>query len=218
MSLINRCYKCNKRVIIPKNLEIMNVKIEYYDCCDYCIKKVKKILTVNLTLPIDILNIIILYILINDDDILNKYYNFISYLDTGSKNNGKQLALLFGFGKSQISRGIPNELKSFRFINNLLQKSDITCLFIIPHLFKNNVNKCYKKFRKELINKNKLEYIFINLSLNSSNFPNIFLIYKPNNKTTTIKVIDYKNKKLIKTININEIINNNYSIDINSFY
>ena len=41
----------------------------------------------------------------------------------------------------------------------------------------------------------------------------ILLIYKPHEITTTIKVIDYVNKNLIKTINANDIINN-YIINI----
>ena len=219
MSLINRCYNCSTSDIICENLQIMNVKIEYYDYCNDCIKKVKNILTINLlSLPIDILNIILSLITLNDTIILDKKYNFISFLNTTNNRNilypdiNCIAPLVLGYGSSHGYQKLPNEIKSFNFVNKLLQQSDIASLLTIRSILFNK-RKYYKEFRKELINKNKLEYIIINLILfHSTNM--ILLIYKPHEITTMIKVIDYKNKNLIKTINSNEIINNNYIIDI----
>ena len=213
MSLINRCYTCSTRDIICENLQIMNIKLEY-DYCNDCIKKVKNILTINLlSFPIDILNIILSLITPNDT-ILDKNYKFISpIINYGPfTNSNLPLPLVLGCGKQGLN-GPPNEVKSFYFINKLLQTSDIASLFTVHSLLW-NMNKYYQKIRKELIYKNKLEYIFINVNLSYSSINMILLIYKPHEITTTIKVIDYVNKNLIKTINANDIINNNYIIDI----
>ena len=206
MSLINRCYTCSTSDIICENLQIMNIKLEY-DYCNDCIKKVKNILTINLlSFPMDILNIMLSLITPNDT-ILDKNYKFISPII----NSNLPLPLVLGCGKQDLN-GLPNEVKSFYFVNKLLQKSDIASLFTVHSLLWNR-NKYYQKIRKELIYKNKLEYIFINVNLSYSSINMILLIYKPHEITTTIKVIDYVNKNLIKTINANDIINN-YIINI----
>jgi hypothetical protein len=207
MSLINRCYNCSKNDIICENLQVMNIKLEYYDYCNDCIKDVKNILTVNLSLPIDLLNIILSLITLNDTIILDKNYNFISSLNTIKCI----VPLVLGFGKPQGYKEVPKEIKSFNFVNKLLQKSDIASLFTVQSILFSK-RKYYKDFRKDLIYKNKLEYIFINLTFRNTYM--ILLIFKPYEITTTINVIDYKNKNLIKTITANDIINNNYIIDI----
>ena len=214
MSLINRCYNCSTSDIISENLQIMNIKLEYYDYCNDCFKKIKNILTINLlSLHIDILNIILSKLnQLNDTIILDNNYKFMSPI-IHSPITDFNLPFVLGCGKPKGSKGPPNEVKSFKFVNKLLQKSDIASLFTLNSLLWNR-NKYYKTFRKELINKNKLEYIFINVNLSYSNTNMILLIYKPHEITTTIKVIDYVNKNLIKTINANDIINNNYIIDI----
>jgi hypothetical protein len=185
----------------------MNIKLEYYDYCNDCIKDVKNILTVNLSLPIDLLNIILSLITLNDTIILDKNYNFISSLNTIKCI----VPLVLGFGKPQGYKEVPKEIKSFNFVNKLLQKSDIASLFTVQSILFSK-RKYYKDFRKDLIYKNKLEYIFINLTFRNTYM--ILLIFKPYEITTTINVIDYKNKNLIKTITANDIINNNYIIDI----
>ena len=210
MSLINRCYNCCIRDIICENLQPITIKLKYYDYCTDCIKKIKNILTIMLlSFPIDILNIILSFFLLNDMIILDINYKFITTII----NSNLPLKLVLGCGTPQGFKGSPNEIKSFYFVNKLLQKSDIASLFTVRSLLW-KMNKYYKKIRRELINKNKLEYIFININLSYCNIKHILLIYKPYEITTTIKIIDYVNKNLIKTINANDIINNNYIIDI----
>jgi hypothetical protein len=191
----------------------MNIKLEYYDYCNDCFNKIKNILTINLlSLHIDILNIILSKLNNNDTIILDNNYKFISTIIHAPITNFK-LPFVLGCGKPLGFKGPPNEVKSFNFVNKLLQKSDIASLFTLKSLLWNR-NKYYKTFRKELINKNKLEYIVINVNLSYSSTNMILLIYKPYEITTNIKIINYENTNLIKTINANDIINNNYMIYI----
>ena len=117
------------------------------------------------------------------------------------------MPLVLGWGGyGHQYKGLPRQIKSFNFVNKLLQQSDIASLFTTRDVLYNK-KRCYKEFRNELISKNKLYYIIINI--NFDNLSMILLIYKPREITTTITVIDYENKNLIKTVTSDDIINNN---------